>query len=263
MAFNEKMFAQPNSPTYKVTYYVFHKTDKKLVKSVEDVKKYPHIERKSDACFSNLSSTLTSLFASHNSYPNRILFMVDFNRRTPDLVVDEKIRKWWITTCKKNKLFPKYIGKTFADTGRFLIRVGDLDIRQMYTYLTTARNLQDEPHFVRAIYHLVKEKGMDFFVAYVMASKLCIAGGGHHLINVTRHYNPSQCKANSLTSLNIRTGVGLYRFVNKHKAEFTPKQFKVNKKSLGDFRYQTHIEKLGKSNTCIKSEEFLSTTIGE
>jgi len=84
---------------------------------------------------------------------------------------------------------PKNIGEHFLKTMNYVVNLDTVSYNRLYMYLTAARYIQEMPAFVRAMVHLVDEVGIDFFIAFSIASTWCAHNTGHHIINVGRTYS--------------------------------------------------------------------------
>jgi CRISPR/Cas system CMR-associated protein Cmr5 small subunit len=60
---------------------------------------------------------------------------------------------------------------------------------QLYLYLATLRNLREDTGFVRTTIYFADRCKMNFYAAYVLASRIAITTIGHHTITVCRNYS--------------------------------------------------------------------------
>lgn len=248
MKFDIKRFAAPNNPTYSINYYVLTKPSKKgFIKDIADLKGLKHSAHRGVTCFSGLSGYLYGFKEAHGVLPNRVLYVVDFNTHpAKENHLDVALREWWVRTCMAHGLLPSYLGKTLWETGRCLLRIEDIDFQTLYMYLVTARNMQDEPHFVRAMHYLVEEKKLDFFLAYVLATRLCIRGNGHHLVDQVTPYSPAQRESSLTERLDISWAFNLKAFVDRKAAQKDTLGDILKKgANVGNFRFYEKIRSMG------------------
>ena len=77
-------------------------------------------------------------------------------------------------------------------TGEFIIDLEGLSPTVLYIYLSTIRNLREDPGLAKSVLYLTKEVGMNFFAAYVFASGVVLDSYGHHIFEHIRKYG--MCK---------------------------------------------------------------------
>jgi len=253
---------------YYTRFYVFRKpNDGKSVPTAAAAKRYNYIGNGGrTACFSALSDNITAYYKKYTTTPNRVLYTCDFVKHSvAKWHVPVKMREWWVKECKKHGLMPKFIGKHFWETGNYLIRIGNLDLNQMYLYLVSARALQELPGLVWGMHYMVAEEGMDFFAALVIAHKKSVLNTGHSLLNVGRSYDPKQNKLTKTRHFNTKSAYGLLSFIKHYTPTFVVKDFKSKRYGLGSFSFQDQCFKMAKkvpgSNKSIPLEEFIDLKI--
>lgn len=116
----------------------------------------------------------------------------------------------WIRLNKKYKLLPPYIGMKNLKDCIFVFDINDCAISQLYMYLSTVRLLREGSGFVKAVIYLVNECKMNFYVAYILASKICVDFPGHHITDYTRDYGRN-CDPNTI-KIPIKLIIGLRRY---------------------------------------------------
>ncbi|KKN45503.1 hypothetical protein LCGC14_0682520 [marine sediment metagenome] len=125
------------------------------------------------------------------------------------LSMEECIR--WIQLAEEHKMLPDYIDENLIEMFEFPIKLGngnysynehnavgkgtavldltDLTQAQLYLYLSMLRVLREDPGLVRVAIYLTDKCKMNFYAAYVFASRIAISTTEHHTITVFRKYN--------------------------------------------------------------------------
>lgn len=151
-------------------------------------------------CFSGFGGYVSDYTRENKKPPNRVYFLLTIHPEAQNLLTDEQ-RARWITICKMHGLLPSYIkeenlsksstkkdGRRNDIHGKFFIDISDVSPTLLYIYLSTLRNLREDPGFPKAVIHLVDDLGMNFYAAYVFGSRIGITCTGHHILEVTRSY---------------------------------------------------------------------------
>lgn len=231
----KKIVYNQEEPSYRVKYFVYKDSTPYTEHFTEEAMKHKDLRRERNnntACFSQLSSMLYSFSKEYEEWPNRLLFLCNFEHHKEVLnrvKYDEIV--WWTTICKKYKLLPEYIGTEFAKTGNFILKISTLDLNTLYIYLSAARYLQEAPYFVKVIKYLVEDIDMDFYIAFAVASRCCMCGHGHHIIPVSKQYPYASEKHNSVDNVDTYTlneMISLRKFLAGEKG--------VKKKTLNDIK---------------------------
>ncbi len=207
------------------------------------------------ACFAEL---LNTLYEKDDKY-NRMFYTI-YLKEPGDkeqqfygpgtsvlLSIEECIR--WIQLSKEYKILPDYVDENSIEMFDTPIELGNgtynkhravgkgiviLDLTkltqgQLYLYLSTLRHLREDPGFVRTAIYLIDRCKMNFYAAYVFASRIAMSTTGHHTISVCRKYGEFIRKTGSesshetkLSSIEaLTTGIGwmisLQRFVKNPK----------------------------------------------
>ncbi len=174
-------------------------------------------------CFARIRSDFKSHnAASSNPYygdginrtelpiPNRVYYkIIEDSGSRPELSQLEKYK--WIKICKENKLLPSYMPLSTAKTGEVVLNLEKLTPSLLYLYLSTARNIGENPGFIKGMVYLVTKLKMNFYIAFVFLSKVFISGSGHHIIpaGFNRRTKPEE-----MDGIKVSLMIGLSRFVN-------------------------------------------------
>lgn len=196
----------------------------------------------------------------------------------------------WLLLAKQYRLLPPYINENaitdipkddikkkksasygIADAaGEFIIDLEGLSPAVLYIYLSTIRNIREDPGLARAVPYLVNDLGMNFYAAYAFASKIVISTTGHHILTSHRDYGvrcdkfgQSQLEAAGKVSLNIP--IGLQRIVNNDPLRYDKRDI-VNydpKKDtyIGGFNCSSTIEKISKVTYIASLQELFDKDI--
>lgn len=189
----EKIDLRAGSPTYRVNYYICYVPGNKINFTAEEMKlkKWKYKENDNKSCFADFKNMMPTFGNTHKKSANRILYICDKkfgNVKSYLHLTDEEIERW-VEMCKPNRLMPKNIGKHFLETMNYIVNLERVSYPRLYMYLTAARYIQEMPAFVRAMVHLVDEVGLDFFIAFGIASGYTATNSGHHIIPTTRVYS--------------------------------------------------------------------------
>lgn len=203
----------------------------------------------SDVCFGGLLGEIRS------SKANRMYFRMEVDKedvKKGAILLSDKERRQWIVLAKKHKLLPPYIKEDAikdlskeksnkikgnpAALGEFVIDLDNLSPTVLYIYLSTLRNIREMPGFVRVVSYLVLEKKMNFYAAYLIASKIVITVAGHHIIREQRPYGkikstigPNGLRINEYLTqeivddqfvVGISTAIGMFRVVNNDPLKY-------------------------------------------
>jgi len=195
----------------KVTYALF-KSDSDPSVIPENFAQEHALDTHSCVCFSGLLHKLIS------GQPNRMYDRLEIQKCTTStnkflLTPEERVE--WLLLAKKHKMLPPYIDEnaitdipegqrkstkvtrygtstTAIASGEFIIDLEGLSPVVLYIYLSTIRNIREDPGLPRAVTYLVNKLGMNFFAAYVFASRAVLNLCGHHTIDIQRPYGLSK-----------------------------------------------------------------------
>ena len=181
---------------------------------------------RNDICLYSLLSDI------RRSKSNRMFFKLtttiptDAYKSDPPILTKEECESW-ITLAKKYKLLPPYINEEVlretekgAVKGTFIIDLNKtMSPALLYIYLSTIRNMREDPGLPKAVLYLVNELGMNFYLAYTFASLVVISGTGHHIVNLSRSYGLSNGTASmpiieEKVSIPMKTVIGIQRMLN-------------------------------------------------
>lgn len=185
-----KICLKADRPEHDIKYVVytehkgFNKTltyEELILPEAKKQKDIDAIKYESYVCFANLKNKA-------ETSSNRILFKVNFTFRKPtSLHLSLLERKRWVNLCRYYGLMPRYVGRHFIHTGNFILRFDDLSPSKIYMYLTAARYMQEYPETVRATNYL-RDKGMNFYLAFLAACKCTIHNTAHSILSQGRSY---------------------------------------------------------------------------
>ncbi len=243
--FDENKMGYNQKPSENLTNFYIYKDSKKHTDLF--TKEGEHKKNSAKACFSQLNNLLLEFSDTYKKWPDRLLFQCNFKLHSlQKLHVSYEEICWWCTICREHKLLPEYIGDEFAKTGKFRLIIDILDLRTLYIYLSMARYLQEEPYFVRAIKYLVCDKGINFYIAFAVASRCCICNSGHHVIRTHKkypHFEPHN-DPNTIDTYNISDVIKLKGFLDGEKC--------IDKIPIKDFKFGAPISPVNLHNTLDK-----------
>jgi len=248
----KKVCKAKHTSNHLVDYYLY-KTKKPL-----QMPKGKPGDHGTGVCFSSLLSNIRN----RDKTPNRVLYIMedddDGNLLDPPLSIKEK--KEFIKISRKHQLLPDYVKYDWIGengVSRIVLDISDMSPSLLYAYLCHFRYIREDPGFVRALVYLVNTKKMDFYIAYALAHRVCLAWGGHTVLDYLISY-PDTNDPNSM-SLNLRFAAGTYRYFND------PKKYDDRVITQGgNFNCQSTIRSACKKNTTLKKvESFFSKKMAE
>jgi hypothetical protein len=187
--------------TSSVTYYLYEHKSPVVTIPIHPEKLANPVVR---ACFVDLNSQLRE-----NSRLNRIAYLP---RLLFPKLLPREVAKKWIRIAKKAKLLPEYVRPIHMDN-TFVLDLSTIKnhVNLMYIYLANLRFIEEEPHFVRSVVHLVRHHKMDTYAAVAFAAALATNHSGHGYLMVRPYY--STITANGL-KVPINWAIGLRRFIH-------------------------------------------------
>ena len=234
----------------------------------------------SNVCFSGLFGQIITKEANRMYY--KLQTVLPDREDYPPILTSEE-RSQWLALAKEHKLLPAYINEnTIKDEktpsglaeGTFIIDLEDLAPSLLYIYLSTIRNIREDPGLPKAVIHLVNELGMNFYLAYVFASTIVLSNCGHHIIRLQRQYGafeqkysagygcyvctpPTSDQLEEKISIPINMAIGIQRIVND------PKKYdeRVAMTCGGYFTCSSVIEKISKIGYEATIQELLDDDI--
>jgi len=192
-------------------------------------------EKYTGVCFSSLMSYI------YKEDANRMHYKMENDPGVAEVAkTTGQQERRWIRLCIKHKLLPNYV-TTDIIKGGMTLDISETTPSQLYMYLCALRYIREEPGFVKSVLHLVREHRMNFFAAFVLASKVAIEGGGHHILDVTKNMSDfyGGKTVNDLEQVPLHYMVGLYRY--------TQNPYKYDKRDItanGSFNMNTTISKI-------------------
>ncbi len=203
------------SPKYR--HIVGHKVDYWLYTAKEKTVAPPKGEEPpglhcTGVCFSRFKEK----FDEASQKPNRIYYPMPTDPKNLKLTLKEK--QEYVKMCRKNHLLPKYFKYDWMgeEESKIVLDISDIPPSLVYAYLCNFRYVREDPGFVRALVYLVNTKEMNFYVAYVLTSKVCLFHGGHVVLEPIRGYLESSSDPNDV-NISVARMAGLYRFVRDAK----------------------------------------------
>ena len=199
-----------------------------------------------------------------------------YNSNPPILTKEEC--ELWVALAKKYKLLPPYINEEVlretekgAVKGTFIIDLNKtISPALLYIYLSTIRNMREDPGLPKAVLYLVNELGMNFYLAYTFASLVVVSGTGHHIVNLSRSYGLSNGTA-SMPIIEEKVSVPMYIVIGIQRMLNNPSKY--DKRALTDkeghgFNCANTIESISKVKSKIApsdlfNEDVIAATMSE
>ena len=196
---------------YSVKYFVYRDDSKRLVRSPNPVanKNFTTVQELNGVCFSGL---LSALYKGKKEGVNRVSYTANPDVAPFALTPVEK--EQWIRMCKKHGLLPAYTPLACAKDYVFVVKVDEsLPVSLLYCHMCCFRSIVEMPDFVRAMVYLVNKIKMNFFAAWLLASKTCVDSGNsiHHVGEWSRNYMTDKTTANDM-QINLAPIVSLFLY---------------------------------------------------
>lgn len=191
-----------------------------------------------NVCFSGLLKQIIEKKANRIYYTIKTVLPSSDQKNYPPILTPEE-RTEWLVLAKEHKLLPEYINEDSFVGGKlpgeiakatFILDLKDLTASMLYIYLSTIRNIREDPGLPKAVLYLVNELGMNFYLAYVFASSIVINSVGHHILSTQRAYGAfkqvynnrtgytytpiTSPQMNKMIETSIGTAIGIQRMVN-------------------------------------------------
>lgn len=192
----------------------------------------------SNVCFSGLLRQIINKKANRMYYTIETVLPSPNKKNYPPILTPEE-RVKWLVLAKEHKLLPEYINENSFITNKppseiakatFILDLKDLTASMLYVYLSTIRNIREDPGLPKAVLYLVEEFGMNFYLAYVFASSIVLSSTGHHILNTQRAYGAfkqvydnrtgyaytpiTSPQINKTIETSVSTAIGIQRLVN-------------------------------------------------
>ena len=247
-------------------------------------------------CFSGLSSQIKDARANR-MYTKLEVAKPQKKNPASKIVLTAEERSSWIALAKEHKLLPPYINEdaiedipegdqhedrigsvtrsTTIASGEFIIDIEELSPAMLYIYLSTIRNIREDPGLPRTVTYLVNEIGMNFFAAYVFSSMVVLNSTGHHILSAYRPYG--LCKeayqpdlgAYASKALDLKTleksirvpisqAIGLQRMVNSGPRRYDSRDML---EAIGRFNCNVTISKISKVKHLASFQELFDEDI--
>lgn len=164
-------------------------------------------------CFSGLHR----YYKEKEPRPNRLLYVMHDDEHNLKLTLKEK--REFVKLSRKHNLLPKHFKYEWVSkdsVSRIVLDITNASPSLIYGYLCNFRYIREDPGFVRALVYLVKTKKMDFYVAYVLASRVCLSHSGHTVIEPVRAYMEKKGDPNNV-ELSVARMAGVYRYFKDPK----------------------------------------------
>ena len=163
-------------------------------------------------CFSSLLKMIHDNKESHDT----VYYKMEENPedcQVVKLTTEEKHR--WISMCVEHGTMPKYISSDDIDAKIMKIDITSEGMTPplLFLYLCSFRYFREDPGFIRSMVYLVDKCKMDYYIAFVVSSRICMNYDLHHSLSVVRKYGEKIPNISEL-EIPIHTAIGLRRFVN-------------------------------------------------
>jgi len=134
------------------------------------------------ACFYDLLSML-----KREEDHDRVYYKMEEDPHQTKLAEEERHR--WISLCVEHGTMPEYIVEKDVDREVMVIEIDkDIPPSLLFVYLCCFRYFREDTGFIRAIVYLVDKCGMNYYAAFVLASRVCMNYDLHHCLDVIRQY---------------------------------------------------------------------------
>lgn len=157
------------------------------------------------ACF----SSLLGMFRSDKDHTHVCYKMEEDSNQEVKLTKEEKY--CWIDLCIKYGTMPDYITKENIDKKLMTINSKDVSPSLLFVYLCCFRYFREDPGFIRAVLYLVNGCEMNYYAAFVLASRVCLNYDLHHILTIVRKY--SENVDLDTTTIPLHIIIGLRRFI--------------------------------------------------
>lgn len=210
------------SGPYNVRYMLYYDSKPRGKDSIyiskEPAKEHGMPFNSNTACFAGVSREMSS-YTQPTPYdnkprqnipiPNRLHFKLGPASGTPKLSATERYA--WLRLCKEYKLLPNYVAPSTVTKKNVVFDISEISPALLYVYLSMMRAIVEYPGFVKAIVYLVNKLKMNYYAAFVYASKMYITNTGHHIMTPNRDYKQ---KAHSMSNIEAHLMINLRRFID-------------------------------------------------
>ena len=190
---NAKVLYKYKAPSYKVTYVVYHNPtpaekggELDTFKSIT-TKKYKQDVSSNSACFASLPGMLLARKGTETE-PNRVIYYADASYHpSADSHLSQLDIRQYTKLCVEHKLLPRYAAKHFYRSHNLILRTDNLSLSKIYLYLTMARYISEEPFTAKTTLYFTS-KGVNFYLALLMAVASCGNNSGHSIFPISKNY---------------------------------------------------------------------------
>ncbi len=217
----------------------------------------------STACFAGLLNTIRARTKYNKIYST--VYLKEIVEDSTNITLGSEECRRWIELTKQYQLLPDYIDencvkiykepKPVSDSmydkhsavgsGTIILDLSNLVPSLLYVYLSTFRNLREDPGFVRTALYLLDKLNMNFFAAYVFAGYIAMDTQGHHILGAVRnHYYPEPGEPPkhgrdkiSAVQADIMWMISLQRYIKNPSKYDTNDLYKAKSSSYSDTRF--------------------------
>lgn len=209
------------------------------------------------ACFSGLVGEIYRRTLGHSKLKYNRLFCKSAYVSKKTFLTPEQVEEW-VELSRKHKMLPEYIKADYINQKKNVVfDISELLMSILYIYICVYRNIYEHPSFVKTVLNLIREFDMNYYIAYVMASKLCFTyGTGHHPIYTVALYGKLDEQPSDM-EIPIHDMIGLYRFISD------PKRYTNKTKHNNGFNCGEIIDGITKINRFFKARELINPLIIE
>jgi len=174
------------------------------------IKKMEADDLKRDWCFCSLLSML-----KRNDEDDRIYYKMEEDPSAEIKLANEEKHRW-IELCISYGTMPDYITIENIDKKIMVLEITeDLTPSLIFVYLCCFRYYREDPGFIRAMIYLVDKCEMDYYAAFVFATRICLNYDLHHFLTGIRRYGDKPKLEDVVVNLNHI--IGLSRFLRDPK----------------------------------------------
>lgn len=222
---NSNHHAGPYNVNYMVYYDPKPRGTNSIYISEDPIKEYTTQFAGNRACFAGVSDLISSYggYKNTNPYnrvsakqnmpmPNRIYYKMSPGAGSPKLTATEKYA--WLRLCKEHKLLPHYVVPSTVMKKRVVFDISETPPSLLYAYLTMMRAVVEYPGFVKGVVYLCTKLDLNFYAAFVYATKIYITNMGHHIISPYREYRSNTDRISGMKGIEAHLMINLKRFVD-------------------------------------------------
>lgn len=164
------------------------------------------LKLRNGACFSDLLGMLKK-----GEDHDRVYYKMEEDSYQTKLTEEEKHR--WISLCVEYGTMPKCVVEEDVDKKVMIIEIDkNVSPSILFVYLCCFRYFREDTGFIRSVVYLVDKCNMNYYAAFVLASRICMNYALHHCLNVTRQYG-EKFDLDKVTAP-LHQIIGLTRFIS-------------------------------------------------